>query len=686
MGTFSRSFRTLLVTIVAGGVAVGVCLAALIPGTVELATAHHYTADSVVNLRRLAQQSTVYAADGTKMADLGVQQREVVTFDEIPKSLIKAVIAIEDQSFWENDGIDLGAVARAFVTNLTSGEIEQGGSTITQQLVKNRVLTPKRDVNRKIREIQDALRLNEKYTKEKILTEYLNTVYLGANLYGIKTAAKGYFLAADPGAAYPRGKNLDELTLGEGALLAGLIQNPEGYNPFRFPDRAIRRRADVLRAQVDLGQITQEQADAANREPLPEVPPPAELRPTNYLVAEVQDRLLADPRLGATLKERKDALLKGGLTITTTFDLGLQAMAKQAVETTMPQKGSDWTASLVAIDPATGAVRAMVGGPDFADSQYNIATHPIGRQAGSTWKVITLATALSNGYSPNDTVNGTSPCSVKRFGPQNFTRNAETGGGNMSLWSATQGSVNCAFVRLSTSVGQDKVIDMAHRMGITQQTLQQILTLTLGTIEATPLEMATVIATVASGGVHHTPYFVQKVVTPEGQVLIDESTATGERALDESVANCEQNMLRRVVTGGTGTNAQVPGHDVFGKTGTTDNKSDAWFLGATPQLATAVWFGNRFGYVPGAGFGGDSAAPIFSAFMKAALADKPNVPLPPEGLVCALPGRQVNEDGGRTVRPQVILPPPEVTVTPPTTVAPPAAPTDPAATTPPDEQ
>ena len=418
---------------------------------------------------------------------------------------------------------------------------------------------------------------------------------------------------------------------------------------------------------------------------MPKVAPLAELRPTNYLVAEVQDRLLADPRLGATLKERNDALLKGGLKIYTTFDLNLQGMATESVRTAMPQKGPDWTASLVAIDPATGAVKAMVGGPDFADSEYNIATHPIGRQAGSTWKVITLATALANGYSPNDTVSGNSPCSVKRFGPQNSTRNAEGGGGTMSLWAATQGSVNCAFVRLSTSVGQDKVIDMAHKMGITQQTLQQILTLTLGTIEATPLEMATVIATVASGGVHHTPYFVQKVTTPEGEVLVDESGATGEPVLSPDVAACEQNMLRRVVTGGTGTNAQVSGHDVYGKTGTTDNRSDAWFLGATPQLATAVWFGNRFGYVPGAGFGGVSAAPIFSAFMSQALVGKPNIPLPDPGPVCARSGMSVNEDGGRTVRPTVLLPEPEVTVTPPTTKAPaaPTKPSTPAATAPP---
>ena len=251
----------------------------------------------------------------------------------------------------------------------------------------------------------------------------------------------------------------------------------------------------MLQAEVDQGYITQAEADAAKNEVLPTVLPKEELRPGSLLVSEVQDRLLEDPRLGKTPKERRNFLLKGGLSITTTFDQNLQNMADDATRNALPgsPSGPDWGSSLVAIDPPTGAVKAMSQTSDFADSQYNIGTHAVGRQPGSTWKVITLATALANGYSPNDSINGSAPCAVPKFFGNFTTINSEgPGGGNENLWFATADSVNCAFVRLSTSVGQDKVMEMAHKMGITQQRLFPHLTLSIGDIEATPLEMATV--------------------------------------------------------------------------------------------------------------------------------------------------------------------------------------------------
>ena len=607
--------------------------------------------------------------------------------------MINAVIATEDRSFWSNDGIDLGAVFRAFLANVTSGRIEQGGSTITQQLVKNRLLTSKRDVNRKIKEIEDALRLNKKFSKDKILVEYLNTVYLGSNSYGFKAAAARFFLVCDNGCPFgPRGKTLNELTVGETALLAGLISNPEGNSPFTHADRAIRRRADVLRGEVQQGYITQAQADAANREPLPTVPPPAETRPTNFLTAEVQNSLLNDPRMGNTAKERLDKLYKGGLKIYTTFDPNLQRMAIDATTNAKPQKGDDWASSLVSIDPSTGAVKAMVSGQSFADSQTNIATSQDGRQTGSTFKVITLATALSNGYSPNDSVDGQSPCSVPGFEGQAV--NDEPGGGYNDIWASTAGSINCAFVRIATSVGEDKVIAMAHKMGITKQNLQPYLGLTLGIFEQNTETMATVMATIADLGVHHTPYVVQKVVGADGTVLFDQSNNPGDQVLDPQVAACEQNVLRGVVTGGTGTKANVDGQNIFGKTGTTDDLADAWFIGATPQLATAVWYGNWRSRVPGAGFGGDSSAPVFAAFMSQALADQPELPLPDPGPVCARPGATVNPLGGHggalppsntgPARPQLPTVQQQPTTPAPTTPAPTAPPaTAPPATAPP---
>jgi penicillin-binding protein 1A len=683
MRSLSRSLITVIVAIVIGGIAVGACLAALIPGTVEVATAHHYTAPQVKELKALAEPSQIYWADGSPMGDpIGLQARQnIKSLDEVPKMVQDAVIATEDRSFWSNDGIDLGAVFRAFLTNITSGRIEQGGSTITQQLVKNRILTSKRDVNRKIKEIEDALRLNEKFSKEKIFVEYLNTVYFGSGSYGLKAAASRFF-----------GKPLDQLTIGEAALLAGVISNPTSYNPFNNFDRAVRRRADVLRGMVSEHYITQEQADAANNEPLPSVAPPAnKVEGNDFLSAEVLKDLLTDPQyaaLGNTEDERRDKILKGGLSIYTTFDPTLQRYAVDATTTAKPDFGPDFVSSLVSIDPNTGAVKAMVSGQDWNASQTNIATSTDGRQTGSTFKVITLATAFENGYGPNDIVDGSSPCSVAGF--EGSTVNDEPGGGSLPLWDATAGSVNCAFVRLATSVGEPTVIDMAHKMGISKTNLEPYLTLTLGVFEQNTETMADVMATIANGGTHRTPYVVQKILGSDGQVLVDVNQ-TGDRVLDDDVAACEQNVLRHVIVGPeahTGSNADVPGHNVFGKTGTTDARNDAWFIGATPQLATAVWFGNWRTTQSGisAGFGGDSAAPVFRAFMEPALADQPNLPLPDPGPVCSRPSQNVIDTGGRTAN----APAPQFDPTPqlptvqnqtpqPTT---PTAPAAPAPTTP----
>jgi penicillin-binding protein 1A len=667
MRNTARLFGTFVAIVVLGGIAVGACVAALVPGTVDIVTAHRYTVKQVDELSNLAETTTVYWADGSKMGTLGVKDRERATLDEVPERIQNAVIAIEDQSFWTNDGIDLGAVFRAFLTNVVSGEITQGGSTITQQLVKNRIVGGKRDVNRKIREIEDALRLNEKFSKEKILEEYLNTVYFGQGSYGIKAAARRFFLTPDPNGLFGyRGKEMSELTIGEAALLAGVIQSPEGNNPFKYPDVAIRRRADVLRLQVEQGYITQAEADAANNEPLPTVLPPAEQRPTNHLVAEVQDRLINDPRyaaaLGNTVAERESKLLKGGLKIYTTFDRERQAIAEDATANAaaVQTRGEGWEASLVAIEPATGMVRAMVGGPDFGRDQYNIATHAPGRQPGSTWKVITLAAAFANGYSPNDTVDGTEPCPVPSqfplVPPDQFPTNSDgRENGYHTIAHSTTASINCAFVRLSTSVGLDRVIATARAMGLTQDTLQKYLNLSIGTIEATPLEMATVMATIANLGVKQTPIFVSRIVNRDGITIVDDSTRAGDAVLAADVAACVQHVLQGVITGGTGTAARVGGHTAYGKTGTTDNLTDAWFIGATQQLATAVWFGYREVAIPGAGFGGASAAPIFSDFMTAALERSPDVPLPAPGPVCARAGQRVNQDGGRTA-----APPPEL--------------------------
>jgi penicillin-binding protein 1A len=397
----------------------------------------------------------------------------------------------------------------------------------------------------------------------------------------------------------------------------------------------------------------------------------------------VQDRLLSDDVyavLGKTPAERERRVLTGGLKITSTLDPALQQLAQDAMNSILPEKPG-FTGALISMEPKTGQVKAMVAGPGFESSQYNIATSYPGRQAGSTWKVITLAAALESGFSPKDSVSGSSPCTFKEWGR---TQNAEGGGGTMSLRSATAHSVNCAFARTELAVGFPKVIETAHALGITQETLKPVLTLTLGAVESTPLEMATVTSTIANGGIHHPPVFVSKIEAPNGEVIFDaDKDVEGDRAITADTAACEIDMLRGVITGGTGTAARLGGNrPVAGKTGTTDEKTDANFLGFTPQLATFVWHGNALARVPGAGFGGQIPARIFKRFMDSALYGQPVEEFPAPGPACDRLGASISENGrgvprgstGRTTPPTVPavpVPAPAPAPTPATTPAPP---------------
>jgi membrane peptidoglycan carboxypeptidase len=642
--TLGRQLRRLGVTIAVGGVTSGLCLAALIPSTAAVAGAYHYKSNPIGKLRDLAQRSTVYDAQSNVIGVLGIENRQDVKLSEVPKLLQDAVIAVEDKTFWTNDGIDINGVVRATIRNASSGQVEQGGSTITQQLVKKRLLSSKRNLHRKIEELVLALRLNRKFSKRQVLEQYLNTVYFGQGAYGVKVAVERFFLRNVPGQFFPQGEQLSDVTVGQAALLAGIINNPEGNNPFSDPRGARIRRTYALKRMVAEGYITATQARQAEQESLPTIVPSADLRPTNAWVTEVQRRLFTDPMysvLGPTVQARKDAVLKGGLKIYATEDPRLQALAQSSV-TNILSTPEGFTGSIVSMDPHTGEVKAMVGGPGFLQSQYNIATLYPGRQAGSTWKTITLAAALESGFSPNDTIDGTSPCMFPLWGN---TQNAEPGGGRMSLRAATAGSVNCAFARTELAIGFPAIIDTAHKMGIMQTTLKPVLTLTLGAVETTALEMATVASTVAAEGVHHPPVFVSKIIGPDGQTIFDDKSVPGVQVISKDSADCETDLLHGVVTGGTGTGAQLDGRPVAGKTGTTDNLTDANFLGFTPQLATFIWHGNPVGRVAGAGFGGNLPARAFRDFMNAALQGLPALPLPDPGPSCARPGAPITENG-----------------------------------------
>ncbi len=648
-------------------VATALAVALIVPGALLVAGAGEYERSRAAeDFRQLAQRSVIVDTAGNVIGRIGSEDRQYVTLDQVPKILQDAVVAVEDESFWENAGIDVNGLVRAARENFESGEVEQGGSTITQQLVKNRLLSPERDIERKLREIVIAIQLAERYPKEEILEQYLNTVYFGQGAYGVQAASERFFLHPGPyGVAVPT--PLADITIGQAALLAGVIANPEGNNPFFQPERAAARRAFALERMVEQGVITQAEADAAFLEPLPSILPTADLRPRNSWAEEVQDSIIADDRfdkLGETRAEREKSLLTGGLRIEATLDPVMQEQAQSAINETLPTNKPGFTAALVAIEPATGHVRAMVAGPGFEESQYNIATSYPGRQAGSTWKIITLAAALESGFSPNDRVSGSSPC---EFGDLGRTQNAEGGGGSMTLRSATVNSVNCAYARTELAVGFPKVIETAHDMGIKQQTLKPVLTLTLGAVESTSLEMATVAATIANGGVRNDPLFVSKITTYDGQVLFDSSKLEGERAISAETAACETDIMAEGVARGTGTAARLAGHTAAGKTGTTDEKTDANFVGFVPQLAAFIWHGNKEARVPGAGFGGQVPARIFKAFMDQALAGQPAQPFPDPGPTCDREGSTITE-AGRGVKPVASGP----SGTTPTTVLTPA--------------
>ncbi len=656
-GSFLLAF--LIITLV-GGLAIGLCVVALVPGARQIALANKYTAEAPT-LGELSQQTVVYDANGTELDRLGYKQgtRQPVDLEVVPRLLRQAVIATEDQTFWSNPGFDIGGSTRALFENLGSGRIEQGGSTITQQLVKIRFLNNKRDVNRKIREMVLAYRLTEKYTKRQILEQYLNTVYFGQGAYGVKSAVEQFF-----------DKDLADVNIGDAALLAGVIRSPSADNPWDYPERATERRNHVLEQMADQGYITDAEATFVTVAPLGIRPekPAVDLRPNDAWVEKAQSVLLNDPRLGPTVEAREKKLLQGGLKVYTTKDPTMQQQAEEAVRVGLRTAHPELEAGIAVMDPRSGYVRAMVDSRGYNESVFNLVTDGPGEQVGSSFKVVTLATLLANGYSPNDIVDGNSGCRLKSHPGEPPIANAG-GGGVLSLRQATTGSVNCAFVNASGSVGLDKVADMATKLGMRpnvdgRQLFENwaVPTLTLGVISVRPIEMATVAATLAAGGERHDPVFVWKVEDARGRLIFDETRRPGERVLEPDVAACAVDVLHGPFgQGGTAEGQGPVGHDAFGKTGTNDDKASAAFLGGTSDLVAFVWHGdaeNPTGeFAKGkAGFGAEVPLTIWKTFMDDALANTPDRPFPQAGPSCNAPGKRINPDGGRIEQPVQTLP------------------------------
>ncbi len=590
-------------------------------------------------ITELSQPSVVYDRQGAFLTLLKAEEnRKPVTLSAVPPVVIQAVLDVEDDNFYSHDGFDLKSTARALLTNADAGSIRQGGSTITQQLVKKTLLTDERSVDRKVKEAVLATRLEKELTKDQILEHYLNLVYFGNGAYGVGAAAETYFNIP-----------LAQVGPGQAALLAGLIRNPLANDPFRNPEQAKARRATALSQMVGKGHLSPEEADRLKDEPLPAAPNKP-LERQSYFLEAMKQRLLDDPRLGETPSDRYDTLFRGGLSIYTTFDPKAQQLAEEATRSGVPPPGRSnpmgAISAMVSLDPTSGAVRAVVGGPGFSEqNKFDIATQGY-RQPGSTFKLFTLLAALEAGYGPGSTVDGSGPCLVNEgrrkrsrrsvLSQDNIINNAGDGigGGTMTMAAATAGSVNCAFERMAATIGFGKVVEMAKRLGLGQNPrypVEEVPTLPIGVEEATPLEMAAAYASVANDGVYHAPTFIDRVEDRTGKVMF-KGTVDGKKVMSTVVARTAADIQKGVFSG-TAACCRLNGNrPAAGKTGTTDESKNTWFAGYTPNLTTVVWVGVPRGNVSmrglggrGAVYGATFAAPIWKKFMDAYL---PGMPAP----------------------------------------------------------
>ena len=580
------------------------------------------------------QTAFVFDTEGRPVARISAEERRVfVPIDRVPQLVRQAFLAAEDERFYEHEGVDGLAILRALWKNATGGRF-QGGSTITQQLVRNTsdpYVGRERTIGRKVREAVMALRLEQTFTKNQILEMYLNQIYFGEGVYGIETAAREYF-----------GTPVWKLDAAQAATLAGVVAGPSRYNPRASPEQARGRRDWVLSRMVELGFLSAaEGAEASSTEVEVVAPQPQESRAAYFV-----DWLTRDlrRRLGA------EVLYRGGLQIESTIDLELQRAAEQAIATALDEPG-DPDAALVAIDVRTGAVRAMVGGRDFNTSQVNLATGQggTGRQAGSAFKPFVLARALQEGMSTSSVYPAPGTVTIQGHPVSNFGGSSY---GSLSLSSATVSSVNTVYAQLIQDVGPGDVVKTAHRMGI-RSDLPAVPSLALGTGEVTPLEMTAAYATLASGGVYRRPTGVSRVVNYRGEV-VDRLDAEGRRALPEATADAVTGVLRAVVSSGTGAAAQLPGVAVAGKTGTAQDHADAWFCGYTTEIATCVWVGHKEGRVAMSSVqgiagvtGGSLPAQIWRAFMSTLpVPERALGPVPSSAGVAPVTGGPVPSTGG----------------------------------------
>lgn len=600
------------------------------------------------HIPKFPERSTIYAADGkTVLATLYLDNREIVELDDVSGAAQRSVLAIEDAEFYQHGPLDWTSLIRALLTNAMTGDVVQGGSTITQQLVKNAVTGDTSPTfERKFQELALAIRVEQRYTKDQILALYLNDIYFGNGVYGIGTAADFYFHVP-----------ASRLKVTQGAMLAGLVRAPSYYDPIAHPVKARKRRNVVLDRLAELGWYKQERIDRAKEAPLGlatdigglklQRPPFFVTYFTEQIVANADGEFDA---FGTTEKQRRRRLYEGGLRITTTLDPDWQAAAQSVarlpyrVSAAHPDYAQTPDTAIVSVDNLTGAIRTMLSGRDYLKDQLNLANSR--RQPGSSFKPFTLVAAFREDIPPGSVFSTKSPLYLPEWRGNDCScvSNAEGAGdgGYRNLWEATADSINVVFAQLILQAGPENVVEAAHDMGI-QTELAAVPSLTLGTVDVTPIEMAAAYQTLANDGRHCESFAVAKVVDDAGVFYRHKPVC--KQVVAPEIAHLVTAMLQGAVSHGTGTAAALYPWPVAGKTGTTQDYSNAWFVGYTRQVSTAVWVGfpgtpdSLALYFGQSVFGGTLAAPIWHDYMARIMAGMPAVgfPSPPAPEVGTVP-------------------------------------------------
>jgi penicillin-binding protein 1A len=543
----------------------------------------------------------IMGADGELLANRGDTGGAAIRISDLPPYLPKAFIAIEDRRFYFHWGVDPQGIARALLRNVTGHGGMQGGSTLTQQLAKNLFLTQERTISRKIQEAILALWLEHKYSKDQILELYLNRVYFGSGAYGVEAASERYF-----------GHSAKTATLAESAVLAGLMKAPSKLAPDRNPEGASERAAQVITAMVQEGHISEAMAKAALAHPAHAAKEQG-AGSANYAADYVMDML--DDTIGAIDQD---------IVVTTTIDPRLQAVAEGALKEELDKKGAKYGVSqgaIVSIDP-NGAIRALVGGRDYSESQFNRAVSAR-RQPGSAFKPFVYLAGLEHGMTP-DSVREDAPLNIKGWTPENYSHEYF---GPVTLTKALALSLNTVAVRVGVEVGPKAVVKTAHRLGI-QSDLQPNASIALGTSEVTPLELVAAYAPLANGGIGVQPHIITRVKTVSGKTLYQRKGSAFGRVIEPQYVAMMNTMMQETLLTGTARKASLPGWQAAGKTGTSQDFRDAWFVGYTSRLVTGVWLGNDDNSPTKKASGGNLPVEIWSRYMTIALRGAPVAGLP----------------------------------------------------------